>query len=334
MVGKKFLASLFLLFILITSILVGCADSKGALKSDKKIIKIGISQIVEHPALDSSRKGFLDALKSKGYEDGKNIEIDFQNAQGDIPTTQTIAQNFVADKKDIIFAIATPTAQAAFNTTKEIPILITAVTDPVSSGLVKSLEKSGTNVTGTTDMTPVEKQFNLLKKLIPNAKKVGIIYNTSEANSEIQVKLAKNISSKYGLQVVDVGITNVNEVSQGIDSLLDKVDVLYTPTDNLVASSMPLIVDKCTKKSIPIISGEKAHVESGSLATDGIDYYKLGFQTGIMAVDIINGKSPKDMPVEALKDTKLTINTNTAQKLNIQISEDLKKSADLIKGGE
>lgn len=334
MVAKKIFTSIFLLLILITSVLAGCTDSKGASESNEKIIKIGISQIVEHPALDSSRKGFLDALKSKGYEDGKNIEIDFQNAQGDIPTTQTIAQNFVSDKKDMIFAIATPTAQAAFNTSKEIPILITAVTDPVSAGLVNSLEKSGTNVTGTTDMTPVEKQFELLKKLIPNAKKVGIIYNTSEANSEIQVNLAKDISSKYELEIVTVGITNVNEVSQGIDSLLDKVDVLYTPTDNLVASSMPLIVDKCTKKNISIIGSEKAHVESGALATDGIDYYELGFQTGMMAVDIINGKNPKDMAVEALKDTKLTINTNTAQMLNIQIPEDLKKSADLIKGGE
>lgn len=301
---------------------------------EKELIKIGITQIVEHPALDATREGFVAALESKGFKEGEKVEIDVQNAQGDMPTAQTIAQNFVSQKKDLILAIATPTAQAAFNTTKDIPILITAVTDPVEAGLVQAWEQSGTNVTGTSDSTPIDKQFELLKKLVPDVKTIGIIYNTSEINSEIQVNKAKEMASKLGLEIVTSGITTVNEVPQALDSLLKKVDVLYTPTDNMVASSMPLISSECIEKKIPIIGAEKAHVEGGALATEGLDYYKLGFQTGLMAVEVINGKNPKDMAIQTLKDTQLVINKDTAEKLNIEIPEDLKKAAEIIESGE
>ncbi len=330
MVGNKSFSRLFLLFIFITTFLIGCADSETSQK--KEIIKIGIAQIVEHPALDASRKGFIDALASKGFKDKENIEIDFQNAQGDIPTAQTIAQNFVSQKKNMILAIATPTAQAAFNATKDIPILITAVTDPAEAGLVKSLEKGDTNVTGTSDMTPIKEQFMLIKKLIPSAKKVGILYNTSETNSEIQVNKAREIAKDFDLEIMTTGVTNVNEIDQGLNDLLERVDVLYVPTDNLMASAMALVSKKSTEKNIPIIGAEKAHVDLGALATEGIDYYKLGFQTGIMAVEVLNGKDPKDMPIETLKDTELIINMQALNKLNISIPEDLKEKATLIKG--
>ncbi|AWI04153.1 ABC transporter substrate-binding protein [Clostridium drakei] len=333
MVAKKLLCATCALFLGV-SVFTGCSsnNSKSENKSNK-MVNIGISQLVEHPALDSTRKGFIDALSSKGYKDGDKIKIDFQNAQGDIPTAQTIASNFVSNKKDLILAIATPAAQAAYNSTKDIPILITAVTDPVNSGLVKSMDKPGTNVTGTSDASPIDKQFELIKKLVPNCKKIGILYNTSEANSEFQVKAAKEQASKMNLEIVAVGITSSNDISQALNSLLSKVDVLYTPTDNLVASSMSIISSKCIEKKIPLIGSEKAHVEAGALATEGIDFYKLGFQTGLMAVDIINGKKPADMPVQTLKETKLTINENTAQKLGITIPEDLKSKAELVKGG-
>lgn len=333
MVAKKLLCATCALFLGV-SVFTGCSsnNSKSENKSNK-VVNIGISQLVEHPALDSARKGFIDALSSKGYKDGDKIKIDFQNAQGDIPTAQTIASNFVSNKKDLILAIATPAAQAAYNSTKDIPILITAVTDPVKSGLTKSMDKPGTNVTGTSDALPMDKQFELIKKLSPNCKKIGILYNTSEANSEFQVKLAKEQAAKMNLEIVPVGITSSNEIAQALSTLLSKVDVLYTPTDNLVASSMSIISSKCIEKKIPIIGAEKAHVEAGALATEGIDYYKLGFQTGLMAADIINGKKPADMPVQTLKETKLTINENTAQKLGITIPEDLKSKAEIVKGG-
>lgn len=332
MVGKKI--SSFIGALMIASILGGCAIStaKSNLK-DKKEIKIGISQIVEHPALDAARKGFIEALKSRGYEDGNNLKIDYQNAQGDMPTTQSIAQNFVSQKEDLIFAVSTPSAQAAFNATKDIPIIITAVTDPVNAGLAKTLENSGTNVTGTSDAVPIEKQFELLKKLIPNAKKVGILYNTSESNSEVQVKNAKEAASSFGLEIVTAGLTNVNEVQQSLDSIINKIDVLYIPTDNVVVSSMPVISNACFKKKLPIIAAEKGAVTQGALATIGIDYSKLGFQTGLMAADIIEGKKTSELPISTSKDMELTINEDAVKKLDIAVPDDILGKAEKVNGG-
>lgn len=335
MAAKKFTNLIALL--LSASILGGCASStvaapENSSKEEKKI-KIGITQIVEHPALDSSRQGFIDALKEKGFEEGKNLEIDFQNAQGDQPTTQTIAQKFVKDKVDMIFAVATPTAQAAYNATKDIPILITAVTDPVAAGLAKALEKSETNVTGTSDNVPIETQFELLKKLVPNAKKIGILYNTSESNSEIQVNSAKAAAPGFGLEVLPVGITNINDIQQSLSSLFGKMDVLYVPTDNMVVSSMPIIADLCFKNNVPIIGSERGQVEQGALATTGIDYYKLGYQTGLVAVDVIGGKKPSEIPITTLSEMQLVINTDAAKKLNISVPDDIIDKAEKITGG-
>jgi putative tryptophan/tyrosine transport system substrate-binding protein len=335
MVGKK-LSSLFA-FVLSVSVLVGCNSSQTSTSKsssgEKKEIKIGISQIVEHPALDASRKGFIDALKEKGFEEGKNLKIDFQNAQGEQANAQTIANKFVSNKVDLILAIATPSAQTAYNATKDIPILITAVTDPVQAGLAKSMEKPETNVTGTSDNVPIETQFELLKKLVPSAKKVGILYNTSENNSEIQVNSAKKAAPGFGLEILTVGITGVNDIPQSLSSLIGKIDVLYVPTDNMVASSMPIIADQCFKNNIPIIGSEKGQVEQGAIATTGIDYYKLGFQTGVVAAEVINGKKPKDIPITTLKDMQLVINTDAVKKLKISVPKDIENKAQKITGG-
>lgn len=329
MVGIKKIISLSLITLLALTLLAGC-NSGGK----DKVIKIGIAQIVEHPALDSAREGFIEGLKSKGYEEGKNIEIDYQNAQGDMSVAQTIGNNFATQEKDLILAIATNMAQAVYNSTKDIPILITAVTDPVEAGLAESLDKPGTNVTGTSDAVPIKNQFELLKTLIPDAKKVGILYNTSEVNSEVQVKAAKEISGQFGLEIITTGITNVNDISQSLDSLLEDVDVIYVPTDNVVASSIPLIYSRAMEKNIPIIGSEEAHVESGALATEGLNYYKLGVQTGVMAAEVLEGKDPKDMAITTLKDTELVINMDTAKKLNIEIPEELLERAKIIESGE
>jgi putative tryptophan/tyrosine transport system substrate-binding protein len=336
MKGKRKIKYLIMALTLSLTLIAGCSKetSNNAVKAQESKIKLGISQIVEHQSLDDARKGFIDALEAKGYKEGENLEIEFQNAQGDMPTAQTIAQNFVSKKKDMILAIATPTAQAAYNATKDIPILITAVTDPVKAGLVKSFELSGTNVTGTTDAAPMEKQFDLLKKLVPGAKKVGILYNTSEVNSEVEVEKARKIAPQFGLEIVTSGITSVNDISQYLESLMKNIDVLYAPADNVIASSMPLIASLCNERMIPIIGAVKGEVEQGALATEGIDYYKLGYQTGEMAVEILKGKNPKDMPVASLKDTELVINMKAAKKLNINVPETLKSKATIIKEGE
>ncbi|WP_027623525.1 ABC transporter substrate-binding protein [Clostridium lundense] len=334
MVGKKKVGVLLSL-VLSISLFGGCSKSQGTTSSlkDKKVVKIGISQIVEHPALDAARKGFVDALKEKGYEDGKNIKIDYQNSQGDMQTSQNIAQNFVSNKEDLIFAIGTPSAQSAFNATKNIPIVITAVTDPVKSGLAKSMEKPQTNVTGTSDKTPMKEQFKLLKTLIPKAKNIGIMYNTSERNSEIQLKDAEVISKEFNLNVISTGITNVNDIPQSLNSIIGKIDALYLITDNTVASSIPLLTNICYSKNIPIFGGEKAHVVSGAIATIGIDYYKLGVQTGEIAVKIINGNIPQEIPFTTLKDMELVINEDAIKKLNIQVPKDVLEKAEKVKGG-
>lgn len=277
---------------------------------EPKNIEIGVTQIMEHPALDSARVGFEKALKDNGYGD---VKIDYQNAQGDFGTAQMIANSFVQSKKDLIYAISTPSAQAAYNVTKEIPILITAVTDVKAAGLV------GENITGTSDATSIYKQLETITKILPKAKKVGIIYNTSEQNSQVQVANAKEESKKLGLEIVEVGVTNVNDMAMGLDSLLDKVDVLYTPTDNLVVSATPLVLDKANRKNVPVVGCIEDQVAQGALITDTIDYEKLGYQTGEMALRVLKGEDPKNMPVETLKNTQLIVNKKAAEKYGIDL---------------
>ena len=224
--------------------IVGCsspADNNSDVKESssgdakiEKVFKIRISQFVEHPALDGARQGFIDGLKEAGFEEGKNVDILLENAQADFPTTQTIANKLITENVDLILAIATPSAQSAANATKDIPILITAVTDPVEAGLVKSLEKSETNVTGTTDMNPVHEQLELLKEILPQSKNVGVIYNAAEPNSVIQVDIAKEAAENMGLTILEATVANSGDVNQAVQSLAGKVDAIYTPAANTV----------------------------------------------------------------------------------------------------
>ena len=229
------------------------------------------------------------------------------------------AKQFADSKKDLIFAIATPAAQAAYNATKDIPIVFTAVTDPVKAEIAKDWKSSGTNVTGTSDKVPVDKQIELLKKLIPNAKTVGVIYNTSETNSVIQVDELKAAAEKQGLAVKEIGVTNVNEINQNLSSAFGQIDVLYTPTDNTVASGYALVGKLCLEKNIPIIGAEEAVVTKGGLASIGIDYYKLGKEAGLKAAEVLDGKKPSEVEITTLSEMSFTINTDVAKKLNITI---------------
>lgn len=301
----------------ITLLLLSAIAMGQEVKNPDKI-KIGITQIMEHQALDSTRIGFEKALKENGY--GK-VKIDYQNAQGDFNTSQMIANSFVQDKKDLIYAISTPSAQSAYNVTKEIPILITAVTDQKAAGLI------GDNITGTSDATPISKQLETIIEVLPKAKKIGIIYNTSEQNSQVQVANAKEESKKLGLEIVEVGATNVNEVAMGLDSLLDKIDVLYTPTDNLVVSATPLVLDKANKKNIPVIGCIEDQVVQGALITNTIDYEKLGYQTGEIAIRVLKGEEPKNIPVETLKDTQIIVNKKVAEKYKVDLTSEALKGA-------
>ena len=326
MVGKNKLA-LMLGALLIGGSLVGCTSEK-----DGKTT-IGISQFIQHDALDASREGFIEGLKEKGYKDGENITIDYKNAQGEIGTAQTIAQQFASDKKDLILAIATPTAQAAYNTTKEIPIVFTAVTDPVIAEIAKDWKSSGTNVTGVSDMVPVDKQLELLIKLIPGVKTIGVIYNTSEANSKVQVDELKKQASIFNLEVKEIGVTNVNEINQNLTSAIGDIDVLYTPTDNTIAAAYDLVGDLALKNNVPILGAEEAVVSKGGLCSIGIDYLKLGKETAYKAVEIIEGKKPSEVEITTLSDMSITINTDVAKKLDITIPDDINTKAKKVTGG-
>ena len=281
--------------------------------------KIGVLQLTEHPALDASNKGFVDALDEAGI----TYNIDQQNAQNDQSACQTIAHKLVNDGNNLILAIATPAAQAVAGATDEIPIVGTAITDFASAGLVQSNDKPGKNVTGSSDLTPVADQFDLLVKLLPQAKTVGVLYCTAESNSDVQVKLADQAAANHGLKLVRYSVSSSNEIQQVVESMVGKVDVVYTPTDNTIAAGMTTVTMITNDNKLPTICGEEGMVDNGGLATYGINYEELGKLAGQMAVKILKGESkPADMAIEHLDASKCTLKTNeeTAKKLGIDLS--------------
>lgn len=316
---KKKISKLALALFVGAIVLTGCSSDgqkSGAEvdKTDGKEFKIGISQLAEHPALDDARRGFEDGLKELGI----NTNIDFKNAQGDIPTATTIAQKFESDKVDLIYTIATPAVQAAKQTTEDIPILFSAVTDPVEAEIVDSWEKPGANITGTSDEAPMKRQLKLFNQLDPSIKKVGIIFNTSEPNSEIQVKMAEDLASDFNLEIVSMGISTINDIPQTVDSLVKKVDAIYTITDNMVASGINIVSEKALENNMITIGAEDSHVKGGILLADGLSYYELGKQTAVMAKKIlVDGENPADIGVEKAQKTSKMFNEETMEKLKI-----------------
>jgi len=326
--------SIFVLaaFFIFSVVLSGCGSKTTSSGSTEKMITIGITQIVEHPALDSAREGFIKALKDNSYVEGKNVTFIQENAQGDMSTAQTIAKKFVDKNVDLIFSIATPTTQAVKKATSTIPIVFTAVTDPVAAGLVNSLDKPGGNVTGTSDMEPINDQLKLIKDLVPGAKRIGIIYNAGEVNSTVQVKIAKDDAASLGYSIVEATVSNSSEVNQAAQSLVGKVDAIWLPTDNTVASSVAAIIKVANSAKIPVVAAEKGMVEGGSLATLGISYSDLGYQAGLMAIKILKGEKPANIKVETAKDLQLIINQKEADAIGLKIPDSImKKAQEVIK---
>ena len=323
---KALVIVLTLAMLLMAASLMGCGKEEGDKDNGEaeEVFSVGIVQFVEHAALDAAREGFIDALKDAGYKEGKNISFDVQNAQADTSNLSTISDRFVSNKVDLVLAIATPAAQAIAGKTKDIPILGTAVTDYVAAELVDSNEVPGGNVSGTTDMNPVKEQIELLVRLVPEAKTVGVMYNSSEVNSEIQAAMAKEAVEALGLAYTEVTVSSSNDVQQAAQALVQKCDAIYLPTDNIMAASMPLIRDITVGAKIPVICGEENMTLSGGLATLGINYYKLGYLTGQMAARLLEGKAEiSTMPIEALKDFDYVINGTVAEELGLEIPEDL-----------
>ena len=320
------------LVMMLSLILIGCGDKKEEAKTgtdtantetkaDDKVYKIGITQIVSHQALDKAREGFKDALKEAGIK----AEYDEQNAQGDVTIANTIANKFVTDKVDLVFAIATPTAQAVSNATSDIPILFSAVTDPEAAGLVKP------NVTGSSDKVDIEQQLALLREISKDAKKIGFLYNSSEENSLVQLEEIKKVAGKYDFEIVEQGISSANELPQAIDKMLTQVDALYLPTDNLISSSSALIAEKANAAKIMTFAAESGMLENGIFITKGIDYYQLGKEAGKMAAEILkDGKKPSDLPYKISETVEIAVNKQTLEQLGIKLPEDVMSKAKFI----
>jgi putative tryptophan/tyrosine transport system substrate-binding protein len=292
--------------------------------------KIGIVQIVEHPSLNTIRESIVNELAANGYEDGKNITIDYQNAQGDATNLKTITQKFVGGGYDLIIAIATPSAQAAAGETDKIPVIFSACTDPLATGLVADVNKPGKNVSGTSDMVSAEKIMELAKKITPNIKRIGALYNSGEANSVSVVNSLKDYAAKNGLSVIDATVSNSSEVQQATASLVGKVDAIFSPIDNTVASAMPIVAETANKAKIPVYVGADSMVKDGGLATYGINYTVLGKETAKMVIDVLGGKNPGDMPVKMMTDMDVYVNAATAKTIGVTIPDDVKAVATIF----
>ena len=286
---------------------------------DGTTYKIGVLQFTQHAALDKTNEGFIAALDDAGI----SYEIDQQNASNDQSTCQTIAEKLVNDGNDLIYAIATPAAQAVAGLTKDIPVVISAVTDPAESGLVADNNAPGGNVTGVSDLTPIKEQIDLLKQLIPDAQTIGVLYCSAESNSAIQAEMTREACEALGMEAIDYTVSNTNEIQTVVESMVGKVDAIYAPTDNTIANGMATVGMIASDNGLPVFAGDSGMVEAGGIATYAVDYYQLGYMAGEMAVDIlVNGTDPAEMPIGYLPTEKyeLTINEDMAAKVGVDVS--------------
>lgn len=291
-----------------------------------KSYTVSVNQIVEHPALDAVRQGFQDTLKEKGYDVKYNVHI----AQGNISTANLIARQILGEKPDLVLGIATPTSQACAQVIKKIPILITAVTDPVGAGLVESLGRPGGNISGMTDMSPVDRQVDLIREFIPGIKKLGIIYNSGESNSISILKVLKEVSASRGISVEEATVANSSGVTQAAKSLVGRAEAIYIPTDNTVVSVFEAITKVAVENDLPLFAADVDSVPRGAIAALAIDYYRMGRQTGEMAIKVFGGADTATMSVETLKDLKMYLNPRSAADMGISIPDSVRNRADKI----
>ncbi|MDN3291911.1 ABC transporter substrate-binding protein [Streptococcus sp.] len=318
-VVRKLLAPLLVVGILLTSLI-----SLHQLKSDKKkdVFRIGISQFITHQSLDATREGFVDELAKQGYVEGENIEIDLQNAQGEQRNLKTISQQ-LAESSDVVLAIATPSAQSLANTTQATPVIFSAVTDPVSAKLVESREHPGGNVTGTSDQSSdaISTQINLIKKVLPKAKTIGILYTQSEPNSVVQKDEAKRLLEEKGFTVVEKTILDSNNVKAAAESLMAEVDMVFVPTDNIISSTMETVKQVSIKHKVPVFGGSTEMIAVGGLYNYGTNYEELGRQTARMLIRVLKGEKPENIAVELPEKLELHTNQEMADALGIDISK-------------
>jgi len=312
---------------LVGTLVLAAVCSAPALAADKTVL---VTAIVEHPALDAVRDGVKDELKDEGFEAGKNLKWEYQSAQGNTGTAAQIARKFVGDKPDAIVAIATPSAQALVSATKTIPVIYSGVTDPVAAQLVKDWKPSGTNVTGVSDLLELEKQVDLIKRVVPNVKRVGMVYNPGEANSAVVVKAMKELLGKSGITLVEAAAPRTVDVGSAAKSLIGKVDVIYTNTDHTVVSAYEALGKVGNDAKGPLVAADTDSVKRGAIAALGVNYYDLGRQTGKVVARILKGEKPGDIASATSSKLELFVNTTAAQKQGVTLSADLIKSAKTV----
>nr|WP_198983929.1 ABC transporter substrate-binding protein [Herbaspirillum sp. ASV7] len=312
---------------MVAALSLAAVCSAPAMAADKSV---AVTAIVEHPALDAVRDGVKDELKEEGFEAGKNLKWEYQSAQGNTGTAAQIARKFVGDKPDAIVAIATPSAQALVAATKSIPVIYSGVTDPVAAQLVKDWKASGTNVTGVSDLLELDKQVELIKRVVPNAKRVGMVYNPGEANSAVVVKALKELLSKSGMTLVEAAAPRSVDVGSAAKSLIGKVDVIYTNTDNNVVSAYEALVKVGNDAKIPLVASDTDSVKRGAIAALGVNYYDLGRQTGKVVGRILKGEKPGDIPSATSSKLELFVNTAAAQKQGVTLAPELVSSAKTV----
>ena len=326
---KKLALNMTLCSALVLSLLTGCGSTgSGSTASGTAEYTIGVTQIAEHGSLDNCRKGFIEGLAEAGFKENENIVIDYQNAQGDPSTATMIAQNFVSKNYDLVCAISTTSAMACYNAAQgtDIPTVFTAVSDPVYAQLVQSLETPGRNCTGTCDALPVEDQLKMIREMMPDAKKIGILYTTSEENSAANLAIYKELASKYDFEIVDYGITSSSDIPLAMDSLLGKVDCISNMTDNNVVNNLDTVLSKASEANIPVFGSEVEQVVNGCVASMGLDYVAIGRQTGKMAAEILSGSNPAEMPVITVNESSLYINSDIMAKYNLTVPDSYKDS--------
>ncbi|MCW6653197.1 ABC transporter substrate-binding protein [Aerococcaceae bacterium NML210727] len=293
--------------------------SAPSLHANQRNIKVAIVQLVSHPSLDAITTGIKEGLSQGGYEEGKNLTLDFQNAEGDMSLLPNIAELVVSEKPDIIFAITTPVAQSLQQATQDIPIILAGITDPVAAKLVSSLEKTESNITGVSDAAPLEEQFKLIAQLTPNVKTIGMIYTSSEDNSKAEVDKATKFAEAAGMTVIVETIASTADMSLVAENLVGKVDAIFVPTDNTVASSADTLLDIADQSSVPIYPTFEDMVKRGGLASVAIDQVGIGRQSAQMAVEIFNGATPQTLPIQFATEMRKVFNAQTASHLDIRL---------------
>ena len=330
---KRKVMAVILTAAMTTAMAAGCSGTSGSSDSSgsgEDSYTIGISQFAEHGSLDNCREGFLQGLENEGIVEGENLTVEYQNAAADMGTASQISDAFVSDKVDLICAIATPTAQSAYNAAmdSDIPVVYTAVTDPVAAELADEDGNPVGNVTGTSDELPIKEQLEMIRQMLPDAEKVGIMYTTSEANSISALETYKELAGDYGFEIVESGISTTADISLAADDLISQVDCITNLTDNTVVASLPTILEKANEKGIPVFGSEIEQVRIGCLAAEGLDYVALGKQTGEMAAKILKGEAEaSEMPYETITEPGFYVNMKVAENLGITVPDELSQSA-------